>query len=96
MLILSRKQEESIVIGDEIIIKVIGIEKGSVKLGFEAPPKTLILRGELKQAIKSENEKANMHHYEEINFLSSKLKLKRATEINAKDRFKMGIKDKKN
>ena len=34
MLILSRKQEESIVIGNDIIIKVVSIDKGNVKLGF--------------------------------------------------------------
>ncbi len=59
MLILSRKEEESIVIGDEVIIKVISIDKGSVKLGFEAPPHMLILREELKEAIANENLKAS-------------------------------------
>ncbi len=58
MLILSRKQDESIVIGDNIKIKVIAIDRGNVKLGFEAPPNTLILRAELKEAIMSENKKA--------------------------------------
>ena len=58
MLILSRKQDESIVIGDNIVIKVVSIDRGSVKLGFEAPPKTLILRAELKEAVMSENKKA--------------------------------------
>ncbi|MGP1450381.1 MAG: carbon storage regulator [Wolinella sp.] len=59
MLILSRKEEESIVIGDEIVIKVVAIDKGSVKLGFEAPPHMLILREELKKAIADENIKAS-------------------------------------
>ncbi|OBV29388.1 carbon storage regulator [Helicobacter sp. CLO-3] len=58
MLILSRKQDESIIIGDNIAIKVISIDRGSVKLGFDAPPSTLILRAELKEAIVSENKKA--------------------------------------
>lgn len=60
MLILSRKPDESIVIGDNISIKVISIDRGSVKLGFEAPPNTLILRAELKEAITSENKKASV------------------------------------
>lgn len=59
MLILSRKQEESIVVGDDIVIKVIGIERGSVKLGFQAPPRTLILRAELREVVQSENKKAS-------------------------------------
>lgn len=60
MLILSRKPDESIVIGDNISIKVISIDRGSVKLGFEAPPNTLILRAELKEAVASENKKASV------------------------------------
>ena len=58
MLILSRKEEESVVIGDNIVIKIISIEKGSVKLGFDAPPQMLILRSELKDAVVCENKRA--------------------------------------
>ncbi|MGN8423448.1 carbon storage regulator, partial [Helicobacter pylori] len=39
--------------------KVISIDRGSVRLGFEAPESTLILRTELKEAIVSENQKAS-------------------------------------
>ncbi len=60
MLILSRKVNEGIVIDDHIHIKVISIDRGSVRLGFEAPEKTLILRAELKEAIVSENQKASV------------------------------------
>ena len=59
MLILSRKEEESIIIGDGIKIKVISIDKGSVKLGFEAPPSMLILREELRDAVTSTNIQAS-------------------------------------
>lgn len=58
MLILSRKVEESIVIGDNVVVKVISVDRGNVKLGFEAPADTLILRAELKQAVELENQKA--------------------------------------
>lgn len=58
MLILSRKEEESVVIGENIIIKVVSIDKGNVKLGFDAPPQMLILRSELKDAVVSENKRA--------------------------------------
>ncbi|WP_033783052.1 carbon storage regulator [Helicobacter pylori] len=60
MLILSRKVNEGIVIDDHIHIKVISIDRGSVRLGFEAPEKTFILRAELKEAIVSENQKASV------------------------------------
>ncbi|RVY27089.1 carbon storage regulator [Helicobacter pylori] len=59
MLILSRKVNEGIVIDDNIHIKVISIDRGSVRLGFEAHESTLILRAELKEAIVSENQKAS-------------------------------------
>lgn len=58
MLILSRKEGESVVIGENIFVKVVSIEKGNVKLGFEAPPEKLILRTELKEAIVTQNKQA--------------------------------------
>lgn len=70
MLILSRKENESITIGDSIKIKVIGIDKGSVKLGFEAPLEMLILREELKIAIQEENKKSLQHSKTALNQLS--------------------------
>ena len=69
MLILSRKENESITIGDDIIIKVVSIDKGSVKLGFEAPPEMLILRQELKIAIQEENKKSLAHNENALNQL---------------------------
>jgi carbon storage regulator len=58
MLVLSRKIGESISIGDNINIKVVSIEKGSVKLGIDAPKNVIILREELKQAVTSINKEA--------------------------------------
>ncbi len=59
MLILSRKQDDSVIIGDDIEIKIISIDKGSVRLGFSAPESCVILRGELKEAITSQNKQAS-------------------------------------
>jgi carbon storage regulator len=47
MLILSRLAQEEIVIGDDIIVKVIAIEGKRVRLGIEAKPDIAILRSEL-------------------------------------------------
>lgn len=58
MLILARKEDESIVIGDEIVIKVVSIDRGTVKLGFEAPPQYIILREELKEMVASKNKES--------------------------------------
>jgi carbon storage regulator len=59
MLILTRKVSEGIIIGDNITIKILDNTKGSVKIGIEAPKETLILREELKDAIKDANVKAS-------------------------------------
>ena len=47
MLVLTRKSDESIRIGEDIVIKVIRTGKGSVKLGIAAPADVRVLRGEL-------------------------------------------------
>ena len=47
MLILTRKKEEEIKIGDNIVIKVLGIKNKQVKLGIEAPKEANIVRTEL-------------------------------------------------
>lgn len=59
MLVLSRKLEEAIWIGDNIKIKIMGIEKGSVKIGIEAPSDITILREELKEAVADVNKQAS-------------------------------------
>ncbi len=59
MLILSRKVDESIVIGDNITLKVVSIDKGVVKLGIDAPSNVSILRSELIAAVEQSNKEAS-------------------------------------
>jgi carbon storage regulator len=47
MLVLSRKVEQSIVLGGEIVISVLALEGGRVRLGISAPVDVPIRRGEL-------------------------------------------------
>lgn len=47
MLVLSRKLNETIVIGGDIRIKVVGINGGQVRLGIEAPGDVRVMREEL-------------------------------------------------
>lgn len=47
MLVLSRKREESIVIGDNIVIEVVKVSGNQVRLGIRAPQNVRIRRGEL-------------------------------------------------
>ena len=61
MLILSRKADESIVINDNITVKIVSIEKGVVKLGISAPSDVSILRSELTHAVEHSNKEASFH-----------------------------------
>jgi carbon storage regulator len=50
MLVLTRKVNERIDIGDEISITIVRIGPGSVRIGIDAPPHLQVLRGELVDA----------------------------------------------
>jgi carbon storage regulator len=47
MLCLSRKVNEAVVIAEQVVVRVIAIERGVVRLGFEAPSLINIRREEL-------------------------------------------------
>jgi carbon storage regulator CsrA len=55
MLVLARKTDESIQIGDDIVLKVISIDKGVVKIGIDAPKDINIIRSELLENVKDSN-----------------------------------------
>ena len=55
MLILSRKTDESIMIGDQIEISIVEIRGDQVKLGIKAPRSVKIYRQEVYRAIQQEN-----------------------------------------
>ncbi|EAK9944227.1 carbon storage regulator CsrA [Campylobacter lari] len=74
MLILSRKENESIKIGDDIEIKVVQTGKGYAKIGIEAPKSLMILRKELIEQVKSENLHAISDETIKLDDLSKKLK----------------------
>ena len=48
MLVLSRKQNERIHIGDNVVITVVRVQGDKVRLGIEAPKDVVILREEVK------------------------------------------------
>jgi carbon storage regulator len=59
MLVLSRKQDEKIIIGDSITLMVISIQGDKVRLGIEAPKHVSIHREEVYQAIMRERTAAD-------------------------------------
>lgn len=58
MLVLSRKVGESLILGNEIRIKVIEVRGGQVRLGVEAPPEISVVREELHRVVADANRQA--------------------------------------
>ena len=58
MLVLSRKKNESIMIGDTIEIKIISVDGDQVRVGIEAPRHLDVYRKEIYDAIQEENRQA--------------------------------------
>jgi carbon storage regulator len=55
MLVLSRHRDESIMIGDNIVITIVDIRGDKVRLGIEAPHDIPVHRQEVYEAIQREN-----------------------------------------
>ena len=58
MLILSRRPGESLTIGDEITITVVGVSGNQIRLGIAAPRDVRVLREEIYRAMQEENRAA--------------------------------------
>jgi len=58
MLILTRRPGERVVIGDEILVTVMGVSGHTVRLGIAAPEGIPIYREEIWLAVKEENRAA--------------------------------------
>lgn len=59
MLVLTRKQKESIKIGDDITITILRVNGNAVKVGIEAPNEVRVLRGELSPRTAPASESAD-------------------------------------
>jgi carbon storage regulator len=55
MLVLTRKVGEKILVGDDVVVSVVEVSRGSVRLGVEAPRTVSILRFEVYERIQEEN-----------------------------------------
>ena len=58
MLVLSRKLNETILIGDNIRVTLLGIDGDKIKVGVDAPRDIKVFREELLEATKSTNQQA--------------------------------------
>jgi carbon storage regulator len=58
MLVLSRQRDESIIIGDNIVITIVDIRGDKVRLGINAPTEIPVHRQEVYEAIRRENLRA--------------------------------------
>lgn len=58
MLVITRRKDESLLIGDDIEIKIVKVEDGSVRLAISAPRDITILRKEVFERVKKENKEA--------------------------------------
>lgn len=58
MLVLSRKKDESIMIGDQIELKILSIDGDQVKLGIVAPKNIKVYRSEVYESIQNQNKES--------------------------------------
>lgn len=58
MLVLTRKKNESIIIGDHIQVTIVDVRGDQVKIGIEAPRSVSVHREEIYRAIQDENRKS--------------------------------------
>jgi len=58
MLVITRRAGESILLGDEIRIVILGVESDRIKIGIEAPQSMKILRAELMTEVSDINREA--------------------------------------
>lgn len=58
MLVLSRRQGQAIVIGDNVVVRVVELKGDQVRLGIDAPRSVIVHREEIAEEIAAENRAA--------------------------------------
>lgn len=56
MLILTRRVGESLIIGDDVVVNVLGVKGNQVRIGVEAPKDVSVHREEIYQRIQKEKD----------------------------------------
>ena len=62
MLVFTRKKGESLIIGNEIEVSILGVSGGSIKVGISAPRHISVHRQEVYEAIQRANVAASVSH----------------------------------
>ncbi|WP_017756444.1 carbon storage regulator CsrA [Calidifontibacillus oryziterrae] len=76
MLVLSRKKNQSIQIGEDIELTILSIEGDQVKIGINAPKQIEIHRKEIYLAIQEENSQASEVSIDQLKNLSMQIQKK--------------------
>jgi carbon storage regulator len=80
MLVLTRKEGEGFLIGDDIKIKIIGIKGNNIRIGIEAPQTKKIYRQEVYDRISQENLEAAQWNIADLELLNPNISPKRQEE----------------
>lgn len=80
MLVLTRKPGDGIVIGDDIVIKIIEMKNGAIRVGIEAPQDKKIYRQEVYERISIQNREALQWNMTDLDVLSGNLEQKKKTK----------------
>lgn len=56
MLILTRRMGETIMVGDDVTVTVLGVKGGQVRIGIDAPGDIAVHREEIYERIKAETQ----------------------------------------
>ncbi len=84
MLVLTRKLEQSVMIGDDIEVRVLGIHGEQVRLGFSAPTSVPVFRKEIFEAIQEENRQAASMNEKGLSAITGSIGKRNAMNTNNK------------
>jgi carbon storage regulator len=82
MLVLSRKCEQSVMLGDDIVVTVLGVEGDRVKLGIRAPRGVNILRHEIYQQLQDANAGAAKHTRPSVHSIAAAVRAGQKAQVS--------------